>query len=211
METLQIAQRAVRLDPLNSRAQLSLAWTYQLLGHVDQSTLYAALAVDLNENDPWTLMASGQIFAYCGDYKRATSLSTASLGITPMPPPLQVVYTRAIKFLCSDYTGCIDASREDLDISPAFMIWSCAAKAHVGHHNEAKIELERTLERVAANWHGQQAPSGYDMARWLLHVFPIAIRSDWERLAAGLAAASAPSRVSNSACGERGYGLRRRY
>jgi DNA-binding SARP family transcriptional activator/TolB-like protein len=191
LETLQIAQRAVRLDPLDSRAQLSLAWTYQLLGRMDNSTLHAALAVDLNENDPWTLMASGQIFAYCGEYERAASLSAASLGITPMPTAPQVAYSGAIKFLCSDYAGCIDASREDLEMSPAFMIWRCAAKAHAGRLNEAKAEFEKALEGVAADWHGQQAPTRGSMARWLLHVFPIAIRGDWERLAAGLAAAGA--------------------
>ena len=73
LETLPIAQRAVQLDPLDSRAQLSLAWTYQLLGRIDESTLHAALAVDLNQNDPWTLMATAQIFAYCGQYERATT------------------------------------------------------------------------------------------------------------------------------------------
>jgi DNA-binding SARP family transcriptional activator/TolB-like protein len=191
LETLQIAQRAVRLDPLDSRAQLSLAWTYQLLGRMDNSTLHAALAVDLNENDPWTLMASGQIFAYCGEYERAASLSAASIEMTPMPTAPQVAYSGAIKFLCSDYAGCIDASREDLEMSPAFMIWRCAAKAHAGRLNEAKAEFEKALEGVAADWHGQQAPTRGSMARWLLHVFPIAIRGDWERLAAGLAAAGA--------------------
>ncbi|SHK69650.1 DNA-binding transcriptional activator of the SARP family [Bradyrhizobium lablabi] len=192
LETLQIAQRAVQLDPLDSRAQLSLAWTYQLLGRVDKSTLHAALAVDLNENDPWTLMASGQIFAYCGEYERAATLSAASLGITPMPAAPQVAYSGAIKFLCSDYAGCIDASREELGMSPAFMIWGCAAKAQLGRLNEAKAEFERALDRVAADWHGQQVPTRESMARWLLHVFPIATRGDWERLAAGLAAAGAP-------------------
>ncbi len=191
LETLQIAQRAVQLDPLDSRAQLSLAWTYQLLGRVGKSTLHAALAVDLNENDPWTLMASGQIFAYCGEYERAEGLSAASLGITPMPTAPQVAYSGAIKFLCSDHAGCIEASPEDLGMSPAFMIWGCAAKAHVGRLNEAKAEFERALERVAADWHGRQPPTRDSMARWLLHAFPIAIRSDWERLAAGLAAAGA--------------------
>ncbi len=191
LETLQIAQRAVQLDPLDSRAQLSLAWTYQLLGRVGKSTLHAALAVDLNENDPWTLMASGQIFAYCGEYERAEGLSAASLGITPMPTAPQVAYSGAIKFLCSDHAGCIEASPEDLGMSPAFMIWGCAAKAHVGRLNEAKAEFERALERVAADWHGRQLPTRDSMARWLLHAFPIAIRSDWERLAAGLAAAGA--------------------
>ena len=71
LETLRIAQRAVQLDPLDSRAQLSLAWTYLLLGRVNEVTLHAALAVDLNENDPWTLMAAAQILAYCGEYQRA--------------------------------------------------------------------------------------------------------------------------------------------
>jgi DNA-binding SARP family transcriptional activator/TolB-like protein len=192
LETLQMAQRAVQLDPLDSRAQLSLAWTYQLLGRVDQSTLHAALALDLNENDPWTLMATGQIFAYCGDYQRAASLAAASLKISPVPSPLQVAYSGAIKFLCLDYPGCIEASREDLGISPAFMIWGCAAKAHAGRRDEAKAEFERVLERVAAEWHGSEPPTGDTMTRWLLHVFPIAIPGDWERLAAGLAAAGAP-------------------
>jgi DNA-binding SARP family transcriptional activator len=189
LETLRMAQRAVQLDALDSRAQLSLAWTYQLLGRVDESTLHAGLAVDLNDNDPWTLMASGQIFAYCGAYERATTLAAASLGMMPMPKPPQVAYSGAIKFLCSDYTGCIDASREDLGMSPAFMIWGCAAKAHVGRLNEAKAEFERALERIATDWHGQQPPTRDSMARWLLHAFPIAIRADWDRLAAGLGAA----------------------
>ena len=103
----------------------------------------------------------------------------------------QVAYSGAIKFLCSDHAGCIEASPEDLGMSPAFMIWGCAAKAHVGRLNEAKAEFERALERVAADWHGRQPPTRDSMARWLLHAFPIAIRSDWERLAAGLAAAGA--------------------
>jgi len=192
LETLPIAQRAVQLDPLDSRALLSLAWTYQLLGRVDESSLHAGLAVDLNDNDPWTLMASGQIFAYCGAYERATALAAASLRMMSMPKPPQVAYSGAIKFLCSDYGGCIDTSREDLGMSPAFMIWGCAAKAHLGRLNEAKSEFERALERIAADWHGQQAPTRESMARWLLHAFPIAIREDWERLAAGLAAAGAP-------------------
>jgi DNA-binding SARP family transcriptional activator/TolB-like protein len=192
LETLPIAQRAVQLDPLDSRAQLSLAWTYQLLGRVDESTLHAALAVDLNENDPWTLMATGLIFAYCGDYQRAASLAAGSLGATPIPKPPQTAYSGAIKFLCSDYAGCIDAFREDLGMSPAFMIWGCAANALAGHLDEARAEFEKTLQEIASDWHGQQSATRDNMTRWLLHVFPVAIRGDWERLAAGLAAAGAP-------------------
>lgn len=192
LETLPLAQRAVQLDPLDSRAQLGLAWTHQLLGRVDKSTLHASLAVDLNEIDPWTLMASGQIFAYCGEYERAAALSAASLEATPLPNSPQVAYSGAIKFLCSDYEGCIEASREDLGMSPAFMVWSCAAKAHLGRLDEAKAVFDTAIEKIAADWHGQQRPTRETMARWLLHVFPIAMREDWERLTAGLVAAGAP-------------------
>jgi DNA-binding SARP family transcriptional activator/TolB-like protein len=192
LETLPIAQRAVQLDPLDSRAQLSLAWTYQLLGRIDESTLHAGLAVDLNDNDPWTLMASGQICAYCGAYERAAALAAASLAMMPIPKAPQVAYSGAIKFLCSDYAGCIDASRQDLGMSPAFMIWGCAAKAQLGRLDDAKADFERALERIAADWHGRQPPTRASMARWLLHAFPIAIRKDWERLATGLGAAGAP-------------------
>jgi DNA-binding SARP family transcriptional activator/TolB-like protein len=192
LETLPIAQRAVQLDPLDSRAQLSLAWTYQLLGRVNESTLHAAMAIDLNENDPWTLIATGMIFSYCGDYERAAGLSAASLRGAPIPKPPQQAYSGAIKFLCSDYPGCIDAFREDLGMSPAFMIWGCAGKAHVGRLDDARADLESMLKRIAADWHGQQPATRDNMTRWLLHVFPVAIRKDWERLAAGLAAAGAP-------------------
>ena len=192
LETVPIAQRAVQLDPLDSRAQLSLAWTYQLLGRVDESTLHAAMAIDLNENDPWTLIAAGMIFSYCGYYERAAGLSAASLRGAPIPKPPQLAYSGAIKFLCSDYLGCIDAFREDLGMSPAFTIWACAAKAHVGRLDEARAEFESMLKRIAADWHGQLPATRDNMTRWLLHVFPVAMRKDWERLAAGLAAAGAP-------------------
>ncbi len=129
-------------------------------------------------------MALGQIFAYCGQYERATTQSAASLRMTLSPKPPQVAYSGAIKFLCSDYPGCVDASHGDLGMSPAFSIWSCAAKAHVGRLDEAKAEFERTLQKVAADWHGLQPPTRASMARWLLHAYPIAIRADgnaWPR------------------------------
>jgi DNA-binding SARP family transcriptional activator len=192
-ETLRIAQRAVQLDPLDSRARLGLAWSHQLLGRVHESTLHAALAVDLNETDPWTLVAAGQIHAYCGQYDRAKKLSSASLELTPVPRPSQMAYSSCINFLCSDYAGCVEAARHGLEASHGFSIWPCAALAHLGRHEEARVILQRAFECIAADWHGREPPTQQHMARWLLHMFPIAVKDDWERLAAGLSAAGAPT------------------
>ena len=68
---------------------------------------------------------------------------------------------------------------------PGFRIWGCAAKAHIGLRSEAKAEFEKTLEIVAADWHGKGPPTPSHITRWLLHMFPIAVRDDWERLRRG--------------------------
>ncbi len=192
MEDLRIAQRAVHLDPLDSRAQLGLAWSYQLVGRVNESTLHASLAAELNENDAWTLMSSGQIFAYCGNYERAEVQASASLALVPAPTKSQLTYFGAIKFLCGEYEESVDAGRRGLESSPGFSIWLCAALGQLGRIDEARAELDKSFHHIALHWHGTGTPIPSEMARWMLHMFPIAVEADWERLRAGLAAAGAP-------------------
>ena len=192
MEDLRIAQRAVHLDPLDSRAQLGLAWSYQLVGRVNELTLHASLAAELNENDAWTLMSSGQIFAYCGNYQRAQAQASASLALMPAPTRSQLTYFSAIKFLCGEYENSVDFARRGLEYSPGFSIWLCAALGQLDRVEEAQAELDKSFDQIALHWHGAGKPTPSEMARWMLHMFPIAIKADWERLRAGFAAAGAP-------------------
>lgn len=192
LKTLQMAQRAVHLDPLDSRAQLSLAWSYQLVGRVQESTFHAALATELNDNDPWTLMSAGQIFCYCGNYERAQALASNSLELTRPPTRSQMTYLSAIQFLCAKYDESVESAQQGFDASPGFLGWTCAALGQLGRVNEAKRVLDCAFTQVAANWEGSTKPIPADMTRWMLHIFPIAIREDWERLRAGMAAAGAP-------------------
>lgn len=192
LKTLQIAQRAVHLDPLDSRAQLSLAWSYQLVGRVHESTLHAALATELNENDPWTTMSAGQIFAYCGDYVRAETLASASLGLTRAPTRSQMSYLSAIRFLCSRYEESVDAARQGFETSPGFLSWMCSALGQLGRRKDARHQFDQALAQIAADWQGSAKPTPENMTRWMLHMFPIAVEGDWERLRAGMAIAGAP-------------------
>jgi DNA-binding SARP family transcriptional activator len=192
LATLRLAQRAVQLDPLDSRAQLGLAWSHQLVGRTQESTLHAALAAELNEGDPWTLMACGQIFAYCGDYERAKGLARTSLELSLAPSRSQMTYFSAIKFLCGDYDESVQAAARGLDESPGFSVWKCAALAHLGRVEEARAEIKQILLRSEATWAGRARPAAHDILRWLLQMFPIAVEQDWERLRAGFKAAGAP-------------------
>lgn len=191
-QILAMAQRAASLDPLDSRAQLNLAWTHQLAGHLDEATLHASLATELNGSDPWTLMSAGHIFAYCGDYARAAALSQASIDLTPMATPQQMTYRSIIDFLAKDYPGCLHAAAHGLESSPGFSLWICAALAHMGRVEDARIELQKAFDAIAADWHGDRPATRENIAHWMLHLYPIGVPADWERLRAGLALAGAP-------------------
>jgi len=191
-QILAMARRAASLDPLDSRAQLNLAWTHQLAGRVDEATLHASLATELNGSDPWTLISAGHIFAYCGDYSRAAALTQASIDLTPMATPQQMTYLSVVDFLAKDYQRSLYAAARGLESSPGFSLWICAAYAHIGRIEDARAELRKAFAAIEADWAGEQPPTPQNMARWMLHLYPIAIPADWERLRAGLALAGAP-------------------
>ncbi|MDQ0392309.1 BTAD domain-containing putative transcriptional regulator [Labrys monachus] len=191
-DVLVLARRAAHLDPLDSRAQLNLAWTHQLARRADESTLHASLAIDLNGSDPWTLMSAGLIFAYCGKYAEARDFAAASVDITPLATPQQMTYLSVIKFLVGDYEACIELAANGLDASPGFRMWVTAALARLGRSREAAAELDKTYVRIRSDWHGKHNPTPENMARWMLHLYPIAVAEDWEHLRAGLGGAGAP-------------------
>ena len=188
---LVLAKKCVQLDPLDSRAQLCVAWSYQLLGLPAQSTLYATLAADLNPTDPWTLMATAQIFAYCGYYSKAIEYCNVSLRLTANPLPAQRSYASAIHFISGKYEECIDYAVGGLEHSPAFAVWQCAALAHMNRASDARKVLTECERAVRANWFGPAAPSEHAIGRWMMQLFPLAVEGDWQRLRKGLALAGA--------------------
>ena len=61
-----------------------------------------------------------------------------------------------------------------------------AALGHLGRNDvEAAAEARRSSTSVRANWFGDLPASNEAMVRWLLHLYPIRRREDWERLRDG--------------------------
>ena len=180
--TLQLAQRAVQMDPRDSRAQLGVAWAHQLVGRFDGARGHADLAIELNPCDPWTLMATAQIFAYCGDYDKAVALCTQSTALSPNPTPTQRRYASAIFFLAGRYRESVEAAIDGLDPSPAFSVWPCASLVQLGRLAQARRLLRRTVDTIRAEWVRPMPPDDRTIYRWLLHMFPMAVEDDWQRL-----------------------------
>lgn len=71
--------------------------------------------------------------------------------------------------------------------------WRTVALAQLGRTAEAAAEGARFLSRVRANWFGAEPATDEAIVGWLLHLYPIRRRADWERLRDGLQAAGLPT------------------
>jgi DNA-binding SARP family transcriptional activator len=191
-QALADAREAVRLDPIDSRSQLSLAWSCAMSNHHQQAQTHLQLALELNENDPWTLMSSAMCFGFCGVPDKARELADDALRLPLAPSPLQWAYHAAIRFICGEYGGCVEAARLAGETMPTSPGYTTSALFHLGHAELAARELRAFFKIVRARWVAQEPASDANITRWFLHIFPFRRLGDWERLRDGLAGAGAP-------------------
>ena len=197
-QALAYAREAALLDPIDSRSQLSLAWSYAMSNQHEQAEIHLRLALELNENDPWTLMSSAMCSAFCGATERARELAEYALRLPLIPSPLQWAYHAAIRFIRGDDSGCVEAARLAGELMPTSRGYLAAALFHLGHKSAATEELRAFFRVFRARWVGQEPASDENITRWFLNIFPIRHAKDWERLRDGLAGAGAPIQAALS-------------
>lgn len=192
-DALVYARQAVHLDPVDSRSQLCLGWSYAMAKQYEQSTMHMALAHELNDNDGWTLISSANCLAFCAEYEKSRQMAEHALKLPMAPSPLQWSYQTAIRFMIGDYAGCVDAAQAASDhVNPNVPAWKTAALYHLGQTEAAAESLKRFFDLTRQRWASSEEPTDRVITRWLLHMFPIRRRDDWERLRDGLAGAGAP-------------------
>jgi hypothetical protein len=113
--------------------------------------------------------------------------------MTLSPSRTHWAYQVDIEFLSGNYAAAIQAADRAQDVLWGVAAWRTAALAHLGHTAEATAEGKRFLSRIRANWFGDKTAADDTIVRWLLHLYPIRRRVDWERLRDGLQAAGLPA------------------
>jgi DNA-binding SARP family transcriptional activator/TolB-like protein len=192
-ETLDLARRAVALDPIDSRAQLCMGWAFAMAKHYELAALHMDLACELNPYDSWTLISAALFHAFSGDFEKACDLAGQSLGMTFTPSLAHWGYQVSILFLSGDYRGAIHACDRAQDVLHTLPAWRAASLYHLGRREEAIRDAERFLAGIRGRWFGPSPPSEEAIGRWLLHLYPISKPEPWERLRAGLAGAGIPA------------------
>ncbi len=183
-ESLDLTARAVSIDPLDSRAHLCRSWAHAMTGSPSAALSHLDLALDLNENDPWTIMSAALGFAFGGDLSRARSLvdQAGSYGMR---------YSRAVQgyiattlFLIGDFDACIDASEVAGDVIINLPAWQAVARLRGGDPEGAARTMARFLDLASAAWTGPRRPTEGDIIDWFMACFPIretAVRSALHR------------------------------
>ncbi|MGR3780663.1 MAG: BTAD domain-containing putative transcriptional regulator [Albimonas sp.] len=190
--TLELAQKAVALDPLDSRAQLALGWALAYNHRWEHALLNFELARDLNGHDPWTMTSVAQAWAVAGRHGDAMELARQALEATPLPNHTRWGYHASIRFFAGDYEGALEAARIAGDTHPNNGGWRAASLAHLGRTAEARAEARKLLAVLSERWWGETPQTPRNMARWVLQVFPWRQDQEWKRLRDGLRMAGLP-------------------
>jgi DNA-binding SARP family transcriptional activator/TolB-like protein len=189
--TLELAKRAVQLDPVDSRAHLCCGWSYVMALREAEAAPHMELACELNDNDPWTLVSFALYCAYCGPIEQAQLRASQSLALSPAPSYLEWAYHGIIRVLSGDYAGALEAfdrAQGAVQILPA---WRTAALFYLGESVMARQEAQRFFNGIRSFWVGS-APTDEAIARWVLQGLPISVSERWQALRDGLRGAGFP-------------------
>ncbi|MFK7875887.1 MAG: BTAD domain-containing putative transcriptional regulator [Paracoccaceae bacterium] len=192
LEALMLSNQAVSVDPLDSRAQLTLAWSYAMLGNWDIALATFKIAFELNENDPWTLVSGALGFSYCGDRESARQLAELLAEIGLGISPLQWAYHAGVQFMEGNYEAAVAAAERGTGSTPYIAGWHAAALAHMGEVQAAQEVFGSFLDTIRADWYGDGPADNREITQWLLHCYPIRGSDDWKLLRDGLALAGGP-------------------
>src|SRR5262249_47421732 len=152
------------------------------------------LACELNPYDSWTLISGALLLVFCGEPERGLALAGPALDPTIAPSRSHWAYHFDIQFLTGNYEAALAAAERAQDVLHGTRsAWCAAALAHLGRHDEATAEANRFLAEIRSNWFGSEPATGQAVVRWLLHLYPISRREDWERLRDGLRLAGLPT------------------
>ncbi len=184
---LRLARRAVQIDPLDSRAHLSMGWSYSLSGRFEEALRYFDSANEINENDPWAIISTAQGYAFCDETDTAKMLvDTANEFNLPLSQ-LQSGFHVGTKFLCGDYQGAVESAEIAGDIISNVLGWKTSALWHLGRKDEARAEGQRFLKLHKKRWYGtNKTPTDDEIGDWILHCFPIRSVEKWLLFRTGL-------------------------
>lgn len=190
-ESLSISARAVTVDPLDSRAHLCRYWSYAMSGQHGPALAHLELALDLNENDPWTIISAAVGFAFAGEIPRAVDLVDQARAFGMRHSRAAQGYIATALYLCGDYAGAEAAAEVAGDAMIDQPGWAAAGYIRLGKRDEAAQAMDMFLASTFENWFGDPPATEAKAIDWFVESFPIRLPEVAADLRAALVEAAA--------------------
>jgi len=185
-EALRLASRAVALDPMDPRSQLTLGWSLTYTGRFETASVHLDLARDLNPNDGSVMTSAALGHALGGYLSLATQVAEQVRRMTIAPSRLQWACLAMIAFLAGDDAQAVAAAEQAQELMLPAIAWHAAALALGGDIEAARARAARCVSLAREQWSGEEPPTVEAIGRWLLTKFRFARMVDWTRLRDGL-------------------------
>lgn len=172
-ESLALSARAVAVDPLDTRTHLCRYWSYAMSDMHGAALAHLSLALELNENDPWTIISAALGFAFGGEIERASELVDQARAFGMRHSRAAQGYIATTLYLCGDYPGCIAAAEVAGDSIINLPAWAAASHMHLGQREEGAQALDTFLRLARAGWVAGAVPDDREAIDWFMACFPI--------------------------------------
>jgi DNA-binding SARP family transcriptional activator len=190
--TLEMAQRAAALDPLDSRAQATLGWALIFCGRWDAADISLDLALQRNDHDPWTVTSVAAARAFAGHGAEVERLAHSVLETAETSETRRWSLLAGLRFIRGDDEGALEAAGRAGRVRANIGAWRAAALWHLGREAEARAAAEALQADLRRRWRGPGPCTPEAMSRWLLSMFPMRREVDWRRFRDGLRGAGMP-------------------
>ncbi len=178
LAALELAERAVALDPLDARNHLVIAWTTALLRRFEQSEVHYELAAGLNPNNPKTLVSAALGLAFVGRKEASAQMLERAMALTPLFLDYQWSHIATIRYFNGDMEGTVQAADRSKNVIIDTPGWKAAALARLGRPAEASAALAQLYEIVTAAWGGRRLPTHAEILDWFASAFPVRHKDD---------------------------------
>jgi DNA-binding SARP family transcriptional activator len=172
-ESLALTSRAVNLDPLDSRTHLCRSWSQAIAGSHDAALSHLGLALDLNENDPWTIISAALGFAFAGQLARARDLIRQARAFGMRHSRAAQGYIATAAYLTGDYRLSEEAAEVAGDAITNLPAWQAASRLHLDDREGAARSMAKFLALARDAWIGRPNPTDAEVIDWFMGCFPI--------------------------------------
>jgi adenylate cyclase len=175
---LEIAQRAVAIDPLDPQGHWALALSQLWRRNLDAAIAASQRAIELGPNYAEAFAIYGYVLSYAGEPAKAIESLRSAMRLDPQYTEMWLHFLGHAQFVIGDYQQAAETLQRRINRNPSTDISRVLLASCLGH-------LDRVQEARALWAEALEINPDYSIEQ-KARILPYKNRTDWERFTGGL-------------------------